>query len=196
MRKTVIYCGIILFILALSPVLAIFFADGNNTDNKVTSLPETEELDSYNQVISITLTMIDEDFCDEGILAALAIADNNVKFLEENKIVPDTFSEKNKNAKLEQKIKELYKKTDIQISFNNKRVYIPAVKLSKGYTETTEEYSYIRSVASPWDCFDESYVYNKDYPAGVSMKGIDYLCKDGMNFEEALKWYLPDFEIK
>ena len=57
-----------------------------------------------------------------------------------------------------------------------------------------ENYKYIHSVASPWDCYQTDFDANAEC-VGVSLSGIDYLCKNGYSAEEALLWYLPDFEI-
>lgn len=65
---------------------------------------------------------------------------------------------------------------------------------SNGTTYKNENYRYIHSVASPWDCYQTDFDANAEC-VGVSLSGIDYLCKNGYSAEEALLWYLPDFEI-
>ena len=202
MRKVLIYCLILLLILALSPALTIFLNDSNKINTIVTNIYTTEEkadnkADYSEDVINLALNYIDKDFCDQGIMAALAIAENNFYYNKENSIKTDENSKKQEqNTELKNKADKLYKKTDIKLSYKKEKVYIPVATLSSGSTKGHKDYPYIKPVASPWDCMDENFVYNKDYSAGISIKGIDYLCKEGMNFKEALKWYLPDFEIK
>ena len=75
-----------------------------------------------------------------------------------------------------------------------KRCLFPYSETSNGTTYKNENYKYIHSVASPWDCYQTDFDANAEC-VGVSLSGIDYLCKNGCSAEEALLWYLPDFEI-
>lgn len=201
MRKVSIYCLVLFSVLALFPIFAIIISGENekitiNTTEATDEISQTKEEINADDVVILTLTMVDEDFCDEGILAALAIARNNLNCNTDNNILSNNLNTHSKNKSLEKRVHKLYKKLDIEITYQNKSVFIPSTSLTKGYTETNENYLYIEAVASPWDCFDNDFVHNKEYGIGVSLKGIDYLCKNGADYKEALRWYLPDFEIK
>lgn len=87
-------------------------------------------------------------------------------------------------------VTSVYKKT---LCTNGKAFFIPFCYSSNGKTSTNSEYPYITAVASPWDCYNNT-DYDSEY-YGVSLCGINYLCSEGYNYEEALLWYLPDFEI-
>ncbi|RGS77172.1 hypothetical protein DWX71_07185, partial [Ruminococcus bromii] len=77
---------------------------------------------------------------------------------------------------------------------NSEALFVPYSETSNGTTYKNENYKYIHSVASPWDCYQTDFDANAEC-VGVSLSGIDYLCKNGCSAEEALLWYLPDFEI-
>ncbi len=200
-RKALTYCIILLIVLSLCPILALLIngegnINANNAEEKTTAVSISERNVNPDDVISLALSLIEKDFCDEGIKSALLIADNNLKFCQKsekqiNHIVSDEI-----DKDLYAKARKLYESLDVEISYQDELVYIPTASLSKGYTKTSEEYPYIKAVASPWDCLHKDFVFNKNYPEGISMKGIDYLCKNGMSCTEALTWYLPDFEIK
>ena len=98
----------------------------------------------------------------------------------------DVYSEIRKAAE-SGKNKTLRKKSEV--------LFIPFSETSNGTTYKNVNYKYLHSVASPWDCYAENYDENAEC-VGVSLSGIDYLCKNGCSAEEALLWYLPDFEIQ
>ena len=98
----------------------------------------------------------------------------------------DVYSEIRKAAE-SVKNKTLRKKSEV--------LFIPFSETSNGTTYKNVNYKYLHSVASPWDCYAENYDENAEC-VGVSLSGIDYLCKNGCSAEEALLWYLPDFEIQ
>lgn len=84
---------------------------------------------------------------------------------------------------------------EIYIYQKGKIVYIPFSKCSSGYTQADEKYPYLTSVASPWDCLSEAFSKNNSC-TGVSLEGIKYLTNNGCDYATALKWYLPELEIK
>ena len=77
---------------------------------------------------------------------------------------------------------------------NSEALFVPYSETSNGTTYKNKNYKYIHSVASPWDCYQTDFDANAEC-VGVSLSGIDYLCKNGCSAEEALLWYLPNFEI-
>lgn len=89
----------------------------------------------------------------------------------------------------------LYEEEDYSITLNGDVVPIPLTEQNGGFTATNDEYPYILRVASPWDVFSKSYVREARYAGGISIYGISYLCENGMNWKQALSWYMPNFEI-
>lgn len=89
----------------------------------------------------------------------------------------------------------IYKEDNFILTLNGEIVPIPLTPQNGGYTATCDEYPYIQSVASPWDSFSESYIRSAVYPCGVSIYGLGYLCEQGLDWKEALSWYLPNFTI-
>ena len=101
-------------------------------------------------------------------------------------------SDKEYYSKIESIVSSIDKKT---LTVKNEKIFIPYSQTSCGYTLDSEDCEYITSVASPWDCFSQDYDENTEC-IGVSVNGINYLCQNGATAEQALKWYLPEFEIK
>lgn len=117
------------------------------------------------------------DLSDSSVCLYIENADNSIK-----EIYPQI-------KKIVSSSKELL------IYYDSKNVFVPYSEISNGNTIYNESYSYISPVASPWDCFSKEYDENSEC-AGVSIEGLDYLCKNGMSAEDALNWYLPKCEIK
>ncbi len=195
------FCIILLFVLGISPVFAILISKSDyisfnkTVTNTINQKPNKENSLPAEYVINEAMTLADESFCEEGLKAALAIAENNLSYYIDNNIDTSTIAAENSDE-FKKKLEKAYKKTNVTISHKDQCVYIPASSLSTGCTKTDEKFPYIKSVASPWDCQNVEFIYGKDYPPGISMKGINYLCEEGMNYKEALSWYLPNFDIK
>lgn len=184
MRKVTIICIVILLILLLSPILTSVITNQNETTINIVE----------KEILERTIELCDENFCDEAIKAVLAINENNYTLKNNN----FNFNIKRSNYSDEyfSRVKTLYNELEICIEFNREKVFIPTATLSNGNTKEDKKYEYMKTVASPWDTFSENFVYKKDYPCGVSIEGINYLCSEGMNHKDALKWYLPLFDIK
>lgn len=183
-----------MIILLMSPVILVLIIEKPDiTINFTKNSSESAKNVIFNEddVINFAANMIEEDFCEESMKAALLVAETNFKSGKNDEINADGL-----NEELREKLRKLYKSLDAQLTYKEKYVYIPTTLLSAGNTKKSKSYPYIISVASPWDTFDKDYVFSKEYPEGISMKGIDYLCKNGMSYKNALKWYLPDFCIK
>ena len=117
--------------------------------------------------------------------AALILANTNLPFLDG--------SDYNSDSELKERV-EAINNSDSELLWHGEKHFIPCSPLSGGATQTDSDYPYLRSVASPWDCLDEKYGENADC-AGVSMRGVNYLCGRGFTAEESLLHYLPDFTI-
>lgn len=203
--KKILACALLLVLMALLPFTAV---KCSKSESKMTSSTgktnnDTKTSDDSNAIlVGLTAAVCNENFCDEAIkaIAILLNTDYEVnpdKFDLENKEVyfsKGTLdnSDKEYYSKVESVINSMEKKT---LTLGNEKVFIPYSDISCAYTLDSQDCEYITSVASPWDCFSQEYDENA-VCVGVSVNGINYLCKNGAGAEQALKWYLPHFEIK
>lgn len=211
MKMKVIAIALMLVLMAILPFAAtkcgteieaettMSTADNAKNENKAT---ENVNSDKDKAVCGLVAALYKSDYSAETV-KAIAILLNNDYSLQ-----PDKFNLSNSDVCIYKKnadnsIKEVYSQietivgsaTDLLIYSNGKNVYVPYSPVSNGNTVSDESCDYIISVASPWDCFSENYDKNAEC-AGVSIEGLDYLCKNGMCAEEALSWYLPKCEIR
>lgn len=204
MRKVVIFCILLLLILSAAPFIGACITKENLKlpTNEKTSEVSTESTTSVTDpeddeyIINLALSLCDENFCDEGIKAALGIAKNNYRYFIQNSTDKDNITPADYSDEIYQRAKELYSEVDITLEQEGNCVYIPTSELSNGNTGSSEKYPYMTSVASPWDALSGDYVFGKEYAGGVSMYGLNYLCENNADYKEALKWYLPSFDIK
>ena len=207
--KKILACTLLLVLMALLPFTAVKCSNrGSKTEVNLTSSTgktdnNTNVSDDSNEIlVGLTAAVCNENFCDEAIKAIAILINTDYEinpdnFDLENKEVylsKDTLdnSEKEYYSKVESIINAMDKKT---LTLGNEKVFIPYSDISCGYTLDSEDCEYITSVASPWDCFSQEYDENAEC-VGVSVNGINYLCRNGASAEQALKWYLPHFEIK
>lgn len=206
--KKILACGLLLILMALLPFTAVKCSDGTKNEIKLTSSTVNSKSDNNNnadtneKLVGLTAAICNENFSDEAIkaIAILINTDYEVNpdyfdledkeiYLSENTL---DNSQKEYYSKVEEIVKSMNKKN---LTVKNEKVFIPYSQISCGHTLDSEGYEYITSVASPWDCFSQSYDENTEC-IGVSIIGINYLCQSGASAEKALKWYLPEFEIK
>lgn len=155
----------------------------------------TSDIDNE-YIVSQALSVCDDSYCDEGIKAILAICKNNYIYNTNSGKTLTEASITSYSDEFYQKVETLLSELDTDIKLNGETVYIPYTPLCHGNTEESADYPYIKSVASPWDCQSPLYMYTNIYDSGVSIYGIDYLCKEGYDAKNALRYYLPDFDIK
>ena len=192
---------VMVIVLGIFPIFMTLISRANysNVNNTTGSTDKAEH--ELSQIITDEKVILEagkyynESYCEEGLKALLSLAENNLKYKINNNIDSSTIKDE-LSDEFYNKLAKIYKSVDVSINYQNECVYIPVSTLSKGYTKTNEKYPYIKSVASPWDCENDDFIHGKDYPSGISVNGINYLCRTGMNYKDALSWYLPDFEIK
>lgn len=198
MRKVLIFCITLFIILAVIPLFTSYISSDKEIitiNTKSTSVPKMPETDKE-LIIKHAADMCNEDFCDEGLKAVLAIAENNVFCMKSDGNNNSITSSTDYSEEFYERLEKLYNELDVNIKYNDKSVFIPTSSLSSGYINTSEEYPYIKAVASPWDTYQKEFVFGKEYPSGISVAGINYLCNEGESYKDALRWYLPDFDIK
>lgn len=203
--KKILACSLLLVLMALLPFTAVKCSSDTDKNRLTSSTGKTinDEKSSDNKEILVGLTsaLCNENFSDDAIKAVAILINTDYK------VNPDFFDLENKEVylskdELDNSLKEYYSRVEKivnsidkkTLTANNKNFFIPYSQSSCGYTLASEDCEYITSVASPWDCFLKNYDESSQC-IGVSIDGIDYLCKNGANAEQALKWYLPEFEI-
>ncbi len=184
MKFKITSIAIFLLFLATIPVFIIKF-DYLNNDVSKSKISENKE-----NIYEYVASLYKEGYTDETIKAITIICQSNYIFDSQNFITNINSTHKNKAN-----IERIANSVDgYYLAYNNKSVYIPFFESSNGTTIKDDKYSYLSSVASPWDTYNRN--YDKTFKCvGVSLDGLNYLCKNGATAEEALKWYLPDFEI-
>lgn len=206
MKEKAIFIILMLTLMALLPFVA---AKCSNTDlnmSKTSATADTAKESENNSdkdalLCALVAAKYKDDYCDDTLKALAIILNTNYK------VNPDSFKlddksiclyEKDANNSVKDaypKIKECVKSVkEKTLCIESKAFFIPFSLTSNGHTYESPDYNYLFSVASPWDCYQKDYSENTEC-IGVSINGVNYLCKQGNSYEEALKWYLPQFEI-
>ena len=212
--KNILKCSIIFFIIvALIPFVSGIkdlsikdLTPDNNNDSKWTtekpltkSRPQKKDVLSKDEteiILAKVMEHITEKAHTETKKAMIAICKNNYLYMKDKGETNfDTDISKYSDNFLNELI-NLYEENEYTITYNKNRVPIPMVPQNGGFTSTSDEYPYIQSVASPWDTFSATYIRGAEYPCGVSIYGLEYLCENGMTYKDTLLWYLPGFDIK
>lgn len=211
MKMKVIAIMLMLALMAILPFAATKCgteveteATMSTADNAKAEIKATEYVNSDEDkaVCGLVAALYKSDYSAETVKAITILLNNDYS------LQPDKFDLNSNDVCIykenaDNSTKEIYSQiesgvssaTDLLIYHNDKNVYVPYSTISNGNTVADESCDYIISVASPWDCFSENYDKNAEC-FGVSIEGLDYLCKNGMSAEEALSWYLPKCEIR
>lgn len=203
MKKFTIMSLIVLMLIAIIPFFALIKGNykpiKDNAQNKTTadeiSAPEftKEELD---YIACNIMIYIDESDHIETKKALTSLCKNNFLYEQDNELPHNELNIAKYSDDLLEELKMLITEDSTELTYKEKRVYIPIVKISEGFTATDDEYPYIESVASPWDAFFEDFDKDQNYPCGISVAGINYLSKKGFKYKDSLSWYLPNFSIE
>lgn len=165
----------------------------NNKAENTTNLSISSE--DEDAICCISMEYIDKNTDDETKKAILALCANNYFYNKSNNQNQNLLEISTYDDNLLTQLREIFRKGVPELFYNRNIVYIPIVKINSGYTATCDEYPYIKSIASPWDMFSDDYPPKNSEECGISVAGIEYLCKNSYNATEALRWYLPDFEM-
>ncbi len=214
MKKIIMWCLCFLMLVALIPLASVIKGvetpitsdkTTTNANAEVTvsadeagfSVPTSDLSEEEKEIILCkVMEHITEDATTEAKKALLAVCKNNYLFLK-GKGTTDFETDISKYSDdFLNELSNLFEENDYTITYKGNRVAIPMTPQNGGFTATSDEYPYIRAVASPWDTFSKSYIRGAEYPCGVSIYGINYLCEEGLSWSEALAWYLPDFKIE
>ena len=194
MKNRVFALLLLLFVMAALPLSVVRCDRGairTATSDSAVSASEEEISRSGNtedkreQAVAYAASLCESDFCEEALRAAVILANTNLKAEETGDFNSDT--------ELRSKIEDIYF-SDKELNKDGQTLFIPSSPLSGGNTQADSDRAYLCAVASPWDCEDADYNIENTC-VGVSMRGVDYLCRHGCSAEEALLHYLPGFSI-
>lgn len=93
--------------------------------------------------------------------------------------------------KIEKAVNEVYGEI---VFFNNKKLHIPYCYVLSEDNDNSN-YGYLKNCGTPWDCVNKSYKESKE-KFGISLNSLNKLCENGLNYQEALGYFLNDIEIK
>lgn len=203
MKEKIIALILMFILMALLPFAAAKCSD-NNTSTNTMSTADTPKKPSETKDYGKTLCALlaakyDESYNSETLKALAIILNTNYK------VNPNSFSDDDylPQDKASGSMKEIYpmirKAADYAkektLCINHKAFYVPFSSVSNGSTVQSGDYSYLQPIASTWDCYSSDFSEEAKC-VGVSINGVNYLCKNGSSAENALLWYLPGFEIE
>ena len=151
-------------------------ANGSTADSADNAASERE------RVCGIASSHCKSGHCDETLKAVLSIVLTDLKS-------GASFAENNSDKEIYNKLMKLYDSAE-ELKINGRTEYLPFSTCSQGNTVSDPRYPYLSPAASPWDRFSDEYA-DAAPCSGVSVEGVDYLCKNGKTAKEALKYYIP-----
>lgn len=192
---------ILCFLLAIAsiPIIAVFehkdYAELLDVVSQTDDEINTEKEDIKENIVANVMEYVKEDANIETKKAVMAVCINNYKYNLQNNISMPDYSIANYSDEYLEELCNLYTELDVEIKYEDKTVYIPLVKYCGEYTSESDDYPYMTSVATPWEMQRSDFYPDYDYPCGISVYSIEYLCENGSDCKSALRWFLPDFEI-
>lgn len=202
MRVKIFFILVCLIIMAFLPIAAAEFTNPQEKTLFAGTYDEENNKKSDEEILcGLTAAQYREVYCEQALEALAVILNTNYRAKPESFDLSDRnvciFEEdadgslKENYSKIKAAVQKAYKKT---LCVDGKAFFIPFSYISNGHTVKSFDYPYLCSVASSWDCFSDEYAEDARC-IGVSMYGVNFLCENGADCAEALKWYLPDFEL-
>lgn len=189
MKGKIAAVSVLLAVMAALPAVLVGIGSKDNEAVSYTvGTQDSASADKRQAVCAEAASLCESSFCDEAIRAVLAIAECNFS-------VGSLSSDSNNSDKeLYNRVCSIYDSSkEIKLTFDGKPRPVPCLLCSNGQTFSDEKYPYLFPVASPWDCFSAGYDPDSRC-VGVSLNGLNELCRQGMTARQALKWYLPGCE--
>lgn len=183
----------LLLILAIMAAIPLVFSK-NKIKIDTESIFQSKHSEKIELISSAAAYYFRESYSDETLKALVLILNSNYKtgkLSKNERLSKRDFLRKYKKgrdyySKIENTVKKL---SDRYITYKNKAVYIPCFNLSKGYTEKSKEYPYLKSRACPWDVQAKGF-NKKSESIGISLNSLNALCKNGESCEKALEHFL------
>lgn len=199
MKEKLIAVVLLLILTAILPI-AVSKCSERSFAKPTVSTSDTPEKpkDSGEILCALTAGLYKDSYSAETLKAIAILMNTNYKANPDSFKANDFLYEENASGSIKDVYGEIKKAAESAknktLRKNSEALFVPYSETSNGTTYKNENHRYIHSVASPWDCYQTDFDANAEC-VGVSLSGIDYLCKNGCSAEEALLWYLPDFEI-
>lgn len=186
--------GLLLILAIMAAIPLVFSKNKIKIDTK--SIFQSKYSEKIELISSAAAYYFRESYSDETLKALVLILNSNYKtgkLSKNERLSKRDFLRKYKKgrdyySKIENTAKNL---SDRYITYKNKAVYIPCFNLSKGYTEKSKNYPYLKSRACPWDVIEKGY-NKKAVSVGISLNSLDRLCENGMNYNTALEYFLSE----
>lgn len=190
MKKKIL--GLLLILAIMASIPLVF---NNKKIDLNTFLKNNPRKNTKTETITnIAANNFRKHYNDETLKALILILNTNYRLNKTDKkdsISKEAFIKKYKNGKdYYSKIEKTAKNMkDEFITYHSKPVYIPYFKISKGYTETSKKYPYLKASACPWDKIKKDYNNSKN-TIGISINSLDKICSLGTNYKDAVKRFL------
>ena len=183
----------LLVILAIMAAIPLIFSK-NNIKIDTKTIFQNKASKKIELISSAAAYHFRENYTNETMKSIILILNSNYKLGKLDKketLSKSEFFKKFKNgkiyySKIENNAKRL---SDKYITYKNKAIYIPCHFLSKGYTEKSKKFPYLKSCACPWDVQEKGY-NKKAESVGISLNSLNALCKNGESCEKALEHFL------
>lgn len=187
MKKKITALLLILAIMAALPLVL-------NLNNITINAKKDKNLSRNEIITGIAAYNFRKHYNKETLKAIILILNTNytTKKFNKNEIMSKTdFTAKFKKGEeyysnIEKTVKEMENE---YITYNNKAVYIPYFKVSKGYTENSKKYPYLKACGCPWDTYKKDFK-NSDNTVGISINSLDKLCGKGLSYKKAVEYFL------
>lgn len=203
MKEKIIALILMFILMALLPFAAAKCSDTNASTNTMSTADtpkKPSDTENYGKTLCALLAAkYDESYSTETLKALAIILNTNYKVNPNSFIDDDFLTQEEASGSMKEIYPHIKEAADYAkektLCINHKAFYIPFSSISNGSTAQSNDYTYLQSVASVWDCYSSD--FSEDAKCvGVSINGVNYLCKNGASAENALLWYLPGFEIE
>lgn len=188
MRDKIWMIGLFFLLMATLP-LTILYKNSGTSGEEISNYDKAGNSAALDVEIRQAASLCRDDFCDEALRAVVILQKTNAAVsFDQKQAGADA------DAALTARVKFIYYSEEEILTLGGKPAAVPCCPSTNGCTEASQTYPYLRAVASPWDAFC-AYRDSGQACVGVSLNGLDWLCRHGLSAEEALLWYLPGMEI-
>lgn len=180
MKEKLIAVVLLLILTAILPI-AVSKCSERSFAKPTVSTSDTPEKpkDSGEILCALTAGLYKDSYSAETLKAIAILMNTNYKANPDSFKANDFLYEENASGSIKDVYGEIKKPLRVQkqnAPQNSEALFVPYSETSNGTTYKNENYRYIHSVASPWDCYQTDFDANAEC-VGVSLSGIDYLCK-------------------
>ena len=179
MKEKLIAVVLLLILTAILPI-AVSKCSERSFAKPTVSTSDTPEKpkDSGEILCALTAGLKKASYSAETLKAIAILMNTNYKANPDSFKANDFLYEENASGSIKDVYGEIKKAAESAknktLRKNSEALFVPYSETSNGTTYKNENYRYIHSVASPWDCYQTDFDANAEC-VGVSLSGIDYL---------------------